>query len=154
MPDVPIREATIADVPALAMIRARFWGTEEYWQERITGYLQRTLDPQHALPDRVIFLATIDTEPVGLVAGHLTRRFECAGELQWIDVLPEHRRLGIASALLRKQAEWFIAQNATRVCVDVQPDNAVARSFYTRHGAVPLNPHWMVWSDIAAVLNR
>jgi GNAT superfamily N-acetyltransferase len=135
------------------MIRARFWGTEEYWRDRITGYLQGTQQPQHALPERVILLATIDAQPAGLVAGHLTQRFDCNGELQWIDVVPEHRRLGIASALLRKQAEWFFAQNVSRVCVDVQPDNSIARSFYARHGAVPLNPHWMVWNDIGAVLN-
>jgi GNAT superfamily N-acetyltransferase len=152
MSAIPIREATVADVPALAAIRARFWGTEEYWHERITGYLQRTLHPQHALPERVIYLAMIGSVPAGLVAGHLTRRFGCAGELEWIDVVPEHQRRGIASQLLRKQAEWFVSHNATRVCVDVQPDNVIARSFYTRHGAVPLNPHWMVWKDIAAVL--
>jgi hypothetical protein len=34
------------------------------------------------------------------------------------------------------------------VCVDVEPENRVARAFYSRHGAVPLNPHWLVWDDI------
>ena len=154
MPELLIREATVADVSALAVIRARFWGTEEYWRERITGYLQRTLHPQNALPERVIYLAMIGSDPVGLVAGHRTRRLGCAGELEWIDVVPEHRRLGIAAQLLRCQAEWFVSHHATRVCVDVQPDNTIARSFYTKHGAAPLNPHWMVWNDIAHVLKR
>ena len=152
MPDLLIREATLADVAALAAIRAHSWGTEEYWRERITGYLQRTLHPQLALPERVIYLAMIGSDPVGLVAGHRTRRLGCAGELEWIDVVPERRRLGIASALLRKQAECFVRQNATRVCVDVQPDNAIARSLYAKHGALSLNPHWMVWNDIGVVL--
>ena len=154
MPDLLIREATLADVPALAAIRARTWGTPDYWRERITAYLQRTGNTAHSLAERVIYLASIGSEPAGLVAGHLTRRFDCNGELQWIDVIPEHQRRGIASALLRKQAEWFIAQNATRVCVDVQPDNSIARSFYAKDGAVPLNPHWMVWNDIADALKR
>ena len=154
MPDLLIREATLADVPALAAIRARTWGTEESWRERITAYLQRTHHPRHALGERAIFLALVDSDPAGLVAGHLTRRFDCNGELQWIDVVPEHQRLGIASALLRRQAEWFIAQNTTRVCVDVQPDNSIARSFYAKHGAAPLNPHWMVWNDIADALKH
>jgi GNAT superfamily N-acetyltransferase len=152
MSAIPIREATVADVPALAAIRARTWGTEEDWRQRITGYLQRTLHPQHALPERVIFMAIVDSAPAGLVAGHLTQRFDCNGELQWIDVVPEHQRRGIAAQLLRRQAEWFVSHNSTRVCVDVQPDNVIARCFYTRQGAVPLNPHWMVWKDIAAVL--
>jgi GNAT superfamily N-acetyltransferase len=37
---------------------------------------------------------------VGYVAGHLTRRYECDGELQWIDVRPEHRRIGFATQLM------------------------------------------------------
>jgi S1-C subfamily serine protease len=38
------------------------------------------------------------------------------------------------------------------VCVDVGDD--VARPFYRRHGAVDLNKHWMVWNDIAIVLEQ
>lgn|SRR5579862_7661645 len=100
---------------------------------------------------------------VGLIAGHLTRRFGCDGELEWISVRPEFRELGIASQLLRRLAEWFLAQDvgsmlgtalperglgARRICVDVEPTNRIARRFYARHGAIDLKPHWMVWEDI------
>jgi hypothetical protein len=41
---------------------------------------------------------------------------------------------------------------AKRICVDVDPANAVARRFYTRNGAEHLNEHWMVWNDIGKLL--
>lgn len=69
---------------------------------------------------------------VGLVAGHLTRRHACDGELEWINVIPERRGGGIASALLRKLAAWFAEQKASRICVDVEPSNFAARRFYKR----------------------
>jgi len=85
------------------------------------------------------------------VAGHLTRRHGCDGELQWINVIPERRGSGIASELLRLLAGWFVEQKAFRICVNVDPSNAVARAFYIRHGAEKLNDHWLVWNDIRKV---
>jgi GNAT superfamily N-acetyltransferase len=102
--------------------------------------------PREALSARVIYVAVEDDAIVGFIAGHLTRRFDCQGELQWIDVVRERRRNGIASELLRLLREWFVQQKALRVCVD--PGNAIARQFYARHGAVALNRHWMVWEDL------
>ena len=92
----------------------------------------------------------MDEDLGGFIAGHLTRRFSCDGELEWIDVVRERRRSGIASELLRVLAAWFVEREALRVCVD--PGNAVARFFYARHGAEALNQHWLVWSDISVVL--
>jgi predicted GNAT family acetyltransferase len=90
---------------------------------------------------------------VGLVAGHLTRRFGCAGELQWISVRPEERARGIASALLCCLATWMVAHEARRVCVAVESSNANARRFYTNRAATSLTSHWMVWEDIGAVVS-
>ena len=147
------REASREDILALARIRAAEWETEEYWQRRITGYLDRTIHPQHALKPRIIYLAEEnDGEVVGFIAGHLTRRFDCDGELEWINVIKERRTRGIADVLLRHLAEWFAAQPCLRICVDVSPDNTVARKFYARHGAVELRPSWMVWEDIRVAL--
>ena len=85
---------------------------------------------------------------VGLIAGHLTRRFGCEGEMEWISVRPSYRSRGVASQLLFGLAEWFLAHDVHGVCVDVDPSNQVARRFYARHGAQDLKPHWMVWQDI------
>jgi ribosomal protein S18 acetylase RimI-like enzyme len=148
------REASKADVPEMARIRAAEWGDEEYWRKRIVGYMDNEIDPQKALKPRVNYVALENGYVVGLIAGHLTRRHECHGELEWINVAEKVRGSGIAGELLRRLAVWFVEQKASKICVDVQPTNTVARKFYRRHGAEDLNPHWMVWNDIRVVLQN
>jgi len=146
------RLARQSDVPAMARIRAADRATEDYWKARISGYLAGELHPREALSPRVIYVAAKADFLVGFIAGHLTRRYKCDGELEWIDVIPEHRRSGVASELLRRLAAWFVEQDAFRICVDVKPENTVARRFYTKHGAETLNKHWLVWSNIKTAL--
>lgn len=136
----------------MACIRAMEWGSRDYWEARITAYMEGTLDPRFALKPRVLLVACEADAVVGMVAGHLTKRHGCQGELEWINVVPGLRGTGVASKLIRLLAAWFAERDALRVCVDVKPDNLVARRFYTRHGAEPLNPHWLVWTDIRAAL--
>jgi len=154
MPRVIYREAGKSDVPAMARIRALTWGTEDHWKVRITAYMDRELHPRQALMARVSYVALNENLVVGLIAGHLTQRFGCEGELQWIDVIPERRGSGVAAGLLRHLAAWFAEQKARRICVDVDPANAAARRSYTRHGAEELNPHWLVWNDIKIALDN
>ena len=142
-----IRRAEQRDIPAMAAIRARRWGTQDYWVERIGQYLASEYSPQKALAARLVFVAENSGEVVGFAAAHQTQRFKCDGELQWIDVSEERRREGIAGRLLACVGEWFVAHELKRICVDVDPENSAARRFYAKHGAVPLNPHWMVWED-------
>jgi ribosomal protein S18 acetylase RimI-like enzyme len=148
------READESDIPAMARIRAAEWETEGYWRNRIAAYLACELHPQHALKPRVSYVSYEGSSLVGFIAGHLTRRYSCDGELEWINVVPYCQGSGIASELLRLLAVWFVAQKALRICVDVQPSNAVARRFYGRYGAEDLNPHWLVWNDISVVLRK
>lgn len=143
------RLATAADVPAMAKIRAAEWETEEYWQRRLTAYMEGGLDPRKALQPRVTYVAVQECEVIGFISGHLTRRFACDGELEFINVVPAFRGTGVAAELLRRLAQWFAEKNALKVCVD--PDDP-ARRFYARHGAVSLNAHWLVWNDIRSVL--
>jgi len=142
------RKSRRSDIPAMAQIRAGDWGSEEIWRERIQQYLEGKQHPREALRPRIAFVCVDGEQFAGLIAGHLTRRFRCQGELQWISVRPEYRRRGVAGQLLRRLAKWFVAHQALRVCVDVEPANEVARKFYARHGAADLKPHWMVWEDI------
>jgi GNAT superfamily N-acetyltransferase len=113
-------------------------------------YLAGEHHPQQALLPRQMWMAIEGESPIGYVAGHLTRRFGCDGELQWIYVIPERRRTHVATELVRLLARWFLDQGARRICVDVGGEEA--RWFYERHGAVPLKPHWMMWNDIGEVL--
>ena len=148
---IVVKPADRNHVISMARIRARRWETEAYWIDRISRYLAGEHHPQHALATRAAFVAEEGTKIVGFVAGHRTRRYGCDGELEWIDVVEEQRRRGIAGSLLETMAAWFVEQNALRICVDVVPENAVARALYARHGAVPLNKHWMVWEDARCI---
>jgi ribosomal protein S18 acetylase RimI-like enzyme len=150
MLNISYRQATNKDVPILAKIRAKNWETEAFWNNRISGYLNYTHNPQQALKPRIIYIASDNDTIIGFVAGHLTRRYECEGELEWIDIIEEYRRNGIASGLVRLLAEWFIEQKSYEVCID--PGNEAARRFYKKNGAGILNNHWMVWKDIRTIL--
>ncbi len=146
---ITIRPATESDIPALATIRSREWETVEYWKGRISAYMAGQHSPQKAQPARAVFVATEEELVIGFVAGHLTKRFDCDAELEWINVIAEKRGQGIAALLIKTIAEWFVAQNARRVCVD--PDEP-ARALYARFGATALNRHWMVWEDSREML--
>ena len=149
MSAIQYREVIKADVSFIARILAD-WQTEEYWNKRVSGYYHQELHPQKALLPRVMYVAIASGSIVGFIAGHLTERFGCDGELQWINVIPGFRRAGIATELLHLLAGWFLERNALYVCVD--PGNEQSRKFYARNGARNLNEHWMVWKDISIVL--
>jgi ribosomal protein S18 acetylase RimI-like enzyme len=151
---IKYRIANDSDIPGMACLRSEQWGpgTEEIWEKRISGYLQGEANPQQSLATRIIYVATKDEEVVGFIAGHLTRRFGCEGELQWINVGLEYRGVGIASQLLQQLAAWFAGQKALQICVNCASDNAIGQRFYRRHGAQNLNEHWLIWKDIAVLI--
>jgi GNAT superfamily N-acetyltransferase len=149
-----IRAAGQHDVAGMAVLRAQTWGTEPCWTARIGGYLNGEHSPQQALPERVAFVAHDGDGVVGLIAGHRTKRFGCDGELEWIDVAKECRGQGIADGLMTAIIQWFVEERALRVCVNVAPENIRACRLYARYGAVPLNPHWMIWKDVGRSLNK
>ncbi len=148
---ITTRPVVLADVPAMAKIRAREWGTETYWLDRIGSYLSGKLSPKHALPARAAFAAIDGTQLAGFVAGHRTRRFACDGELEWINVAEQWRAQGVAGRLIAEIGACFVHQEAVRICVNVEPTNVAAQRLYTRRGAQTLNDHWMVWKQAAAM---
>ena len=133
----------------MARVRAMSWGTTEYWISRITRYIDCDDWPREARAPRVAYVAVGGDTVVGLIAGHETRRHDCDGELQWVDVVPEYRGTGVAAALICELARWFDRRALHRVCVNVEPTNTLAHRFFTRLGARPLASHWLVWDDIA-----
>lgn len=151
MSSVIVRQATAHDVAAMARLReASAWsgGASEATMRR---YLAGEHHPQQALAPRVAFVAESAGALVGYVAGHLTERFRCAAELQWLLVHPVHRGGDVAARLVRALARWFEVHGAARVCVNVAAENERARRFYRRMGAIDLSQHWMEWRDIAVV---
>lgn len=120
--------------------------------ERMGAYLDGRHHPQQALRPRTAYIALAGDQVVGYIAGHGTRRHNCAGEVQYLYVAPTHRRLGVASELLRLLAGWFCDRDARRVCVNLDTDSEGAEAFYRRQGAQALNKHSNVWEDISGVL--
>lgn len=140
-----IRPADATDVPCIAELRAQTKGTQSFWADRIERYLRGDHSPQKALDARSAFVATHEGKIVGFVAGHRTRRFDCDGELQWIDVDHQHRRRGIGYHLMAQMGEWFVSNNAQRICVNVDEHNIAARKLYEKCGARVLGDAWMLW---------
>ncbi|SRR5258708_4042054 len=147
---IRIRQAQRSDIPHMARIWEIEKGEGGTSEDRMSAYFEARLHPQKALLPRVIYLAEEAGELIGYIAGHLTRRYACDGELEWLYVTPQRRRTGVASNLLLRLVAWFKEQQASRVCVNVAPLNTIAHRFYARHGAEVLNQHWLVWNDIAA----
>jgi GNAT superfamily N-acetyltransferase len=119
--------------------------------ERMAAYLEGRHHPQQALSPRAAWIATEGAETIGYVAGHLTHRFGCDGELQYLYVAPPYRRNGVARALVTHLAAWFAEQGARRVCVNVDTDSPGAQQFYASLGAEEVRPHWMAWRDIGSL---
>lgn len=138
MSEIHYRRAAPADVPALALLPSQ-GEPGDAADGRMLPYLLGEHHPQQALGPRVMFAALDGDSPVGYIAGHLTRRFDGQGELQYFYVLPSHRGGKVAAGLLRQLARWFVEQGAHRVWVDVGSERA--HRFYTRHGATELRKH-------------
>lgn len=144
---IQYRKGTVDDVSEMERVRLPDEAAGPA-DPRMAAYLAGEHHPQKALKPRVIYVATDGGRIVGYIGGHLTRRYECDGELQYLYVLPRVRRTGVASDLLRLLWVWFLGQSARRICVDVEPENARARGFYRDRGAADLSSHWLVWTDI------
>src|SRR2546422_9589774 len=93
---VQYRQATTADVRGMAQCRLAD-PAAGVADPRMAAYLDGHHHPQQALPPRVAFVALVGTAVVGYIAGHLTRRYQCDGELQYLFVAPQYRRTGIAT---------------------------------------------------------
>ena len=145
-----IRLAEETDIPEMARIRSAECADEAFWIDRIARYRSGDHSPRQALPERAILVACDEGAVLGFIAGHRTRRLDCDGELQWLNVDVHHRGRGIADGLIARMGEWFLAQEAGRICVNVAPDNRAARQVYARCGARALNDQhdqWMIWED-------
>src|SRR5439155_21915607 len=130
MPNIPYRDAYLPDVSALARIRTAEWGTEQYWQDRIGGYMRGEVHPQQSLLPRIVLVAAEEMMLVGVIAGHLTRRFDCDGELEWLDGISERRRRGIAGASLAALVTSGDSRQARGICVYVDRQNGSDRACY------------------------
>ncbi len=66
------------------------------------------------------------------------------GSLDSIAVTPEHRRQGVADALLTAAADWGRARKLRFITLEVRAGNGPAIALYEKHGFAPVGrrPHY------------
>jgi len=89
-----------------------------------------------AMPGSAGLLAAQDGQPVGLI---LLQLQPPDAELLTLGVRPDHRRRGIAAALLDRARDLARQAGAARLLLEVAADNGPALAFYGRHGFQPLS---------------
>jgi ribosomal-protein-alanine N-acetyltransferase len=127
---VTVRPATEADVDAIAASEADNLGADAWSLGLVEEGVAGRLPTVHYLV----------AEQDGRVVGHAVASL--AGdiaELQRIAVAAEHRRAGIAAALLAEVVTLAAAARADRLLLEVREDNAGALAFYAAKGFVEVD---------------
>ena len=134
VPDVRIREATAADIPAWAVLRAKLWpdGSLEEHRGELPGWLA---DPGTA--------SWVAEAAEGVVVGFAEARLRShadgcdtspVGYLEGWYVEPEWRRRGVGSALVAAFEAWARERGCGEVASDTWPDNEISISAHRRLG--------------------
>lgn len=121
---IAYRDATIADVPALAALMRRAFDAR-YGEGWNSGQLLGTL----ALPGTFATLALDTPEVAGFT---LLRLVADEAELLLIAVDPERRGGGIGLALLDRALATAATYGAVRIHLEVRADNRAAQALYAK----------------------
>jgi ribosomal protein S18 acetylase RimI-like enzyme len=91
----------------------------------------------HRHPTRIVFLAQLNTEPVGLAVcflGYSTFAARPLVNIHDLIVHPDFRRRGVGAQLLEAVEARARALGCCKVTLEVRADNAVAQSLYAARG--------------------
>jgi len=90
--------------------------------------------------ERDVFVAAVDTQPVGFAAVALNAFHERMGVVDMIAVDPRHQRRGIAKRLMERSAEHMRAQGMDIAAVGTggDPGHGPARALYEALGYTAL----------------
>jgi len=111
--------------------------------------LRATIAGLREHPTCVALLAHVDGQPAGLAVcfvGFSTFAGRKLLNVHDLAVLPEYRRLGVATKLLEQIAAEARRIGCCRVTLEVRTDNAVARSLYRRCGFSSGEPPYEFWN--------
>lgn len=142
-----VRPAGAADVEAVARLEQECLGADA-WSEGLVR--QGVLGD---LPTITYLVAEVE----GDVVGHaVTSSAGDIAELQRIAVDEEHRRRGIAGALLAGVVDAARRTPADRLLLEVREDNAGALAFYAGQGFVAIDrrPRYYADGTTAVVMRR
>lgn len=126
---VVVQKASKADLDTLHMIEQQSFSVEAWSKKQIAMFLESA--------GSVNLMAKIEDKIVGFVIG-LIDRYDGfnLGHIVTIDVLPDYRRKGIGTALL-KSVEQEFKDAGVKVCyLEVREDNLAARGLYHEAGYV------------------
>jgi [ribosomal protein S18]-alanine N-acetyltransferase len=144
---VTVRPATAADVDAIAASEADNLGADAWSHALVEEGVAGRLPTVHYLV----------AEEGHRVVGHAVASLvDDVGELQRIAVAEDHRRRGLAGALLDAVVELAVEAEADRLLLEVREDNVAALGFYAAHGFVEVDRRRRYYRDgaTAVVLRR
>jgi len=130
-----IRRATLDDVEAIAALFDAY--RQFYRREPDLDSARAFIRNRLARDESVVFLAVDSAAPVGFT--QLYPSFTSAGMarifiLNDLFVMPQVRGRGIATALLRRAAEFATGEGAVRLTLSTATDNRTAQAVYERAG--------------------
>ncbi len=101
------------------------------------------------VPGALYLVATTSSvEPVETTIGYAAASlFADVAELQRIAVASDHRRSGVASALLERVEQEARLRHSERLLLEVREDNAAACAFYAARGFAEINRRTRYYSD-------
>lgn len=131
-----IRNATVADVPAVAALERALFGADAWTEAAVLSELRGAA--------RRALVAVVADEVVGYAVS--LRAGEVA-DLQRIGVHPDLQRQGVANRLLADVLDAARADGAERVLLEVSAANGPALAFYVAAGFVEINRRHRYYRD-------
>ncbi len=136
MPPVEIRQMRLDDLPAVFELGQKLFTAAEL------PTLYRSWDDDELLQlfnasEDTCFVAIAGERVVGFTLGSIMEKPHSAwryGWLEWLGVAPGYKRMGVATRLLNKLTDVFIARDARIMLVDTDEENVEALAFFRRHG--------------------
>ena len=135
------REITIVELSEQILPVAMPLVAQHLWPERAVEETAARADTNLrsllAWPSAHLFLAVLDTTPVGFASVHWgfsTRHGQPILRIQDLFTHPRHRRAGVARTLVHYLADWARGQGAQRLELVTGTDNTAARALYVALG--------------------
>jgi ribosomal-protein-alanine N-acetyltransferase len=144
---VIIRPATLADLAAIIASEADNFGADGWSPALVEEGVAGRLPTVHYLV----------VEQDGQVVGHAVASVVAdIAELQRIAVNADHRRRGLATAMLDEVVALAVRERAERLLLEVRENNQPALDFYAAHGFIEVDrrPRYYGDGSAAVVLRR
>ena len=139
-----VRPATLADLAAISASETHSFGADGWSLALVEEGVAGRLPTVHYL------VAVQDGEVVGHAVASVVADI---AELQRIAVNADHRRRGLATALLDQVVALAVREGAERLLLEVRENNEPALAFYAAHGFVEVGRRSRYYRDgVTAVI--